>query len=455
MSITALAVFVVWLLGVVLAFVYEPVFALFSYLWIFYNDPQTGWWGSDLPPLRYSLFAAVAALIAARRLPVRADAKWASSGASKLLVAFTLWMWLQSFWAIDVSTHLEGAILCTKYLILSYVVYRLTGTEKTLNLFLMAHVAGCFLFGWRAYSMIVAGRLETVGGPGVDDSNLLAAHLVTGLTVAGFIFIGSRGYRRWLAFATLPFILNAIVLTQSRGGFLALVGAGLSGWYLAPKVYRRVVTVSGALAVVLLLMLGNEGFWARVSTITDSNRATREETRVQILGPQVRMFLDYPFGAGHRGNALLSSKYMPPELLSNVGIRSAHNTFIAALVDEGLPGAILLIGIYGWSFFTLRRLKRMDRLGLPPHLGLYRGAIGAALTGCFVGGLFLNMLTSEVQIWLISVLYSLVVLCEDAMKERSPVSSDASSREPAMPLPRNPRPTGRLPARARRPETGH
>jgi hypothetical protein len=65
------------------------------------------------------------------------------------------------------------------------------------------------------------------------------------------------------------------------------------------------------------------------------------------------------------------------------------------------------------------------------------------------------MLTSEVQIWLISVLYSLVVLCEDAMKERSPASSDASSGEPAMPLPRNPRPTSRLPARARRPETGY
>jgi hypothetical protein len=454
MSTTALVVFVVWVLGLVLAFAFEPIFALLSYLWIFYNDPHTSWWGSDLPPLRYSLFAAVAALIAATRLPVRGDAKWASSGAAKLLIAFTIWMWLQTFWAINVTTHLDGVILCTKYLILSYVLYRLTGSEKGVNLFLMAHVAGCFLLGLRAYSMNVTGRLETIGAPGVDDSNLLAAHLVTGLTIAGFLFIGTRGYRRWIAFATLPFILNAIVLTQSRGGFLAMVGAGLSGWYLAPKVHRRFVAVSGVLAVVLLLMLSNEGFWARVSTIIGSNSDTGEETRLQILRPQVQMFLDFPFGAGHRGNALLSSKYMPPDLLSDAGIRSAHNTFMAALVYEGFPGAILLVGIYGWGFFTLRRLKRMDRFGLPVHLGVYRGAIGAALTACFVAGLFLNMLTSEVQIWLMSVLYSLVVLCEDAMKERDPGSSAAMSGHSAMP-PRPPRPTRLLPVRARRPEAGH
>jgi hypothetical protein len=172
MSITALVVFVVWLLGLVLALPFEPIFALFSYLWIFYNDPQTSWWGSDLPPLRYSLFAAVAALIATRLLPVRAAAKWASSGAARLLIAFTVWMWLQTFWAINVSTHVDGAILCTKYLILSYVIYRLTGSEKGVKLFLAAHVAGCFLFGWRASSMNVSGRLETIVAPGVDDSNL-------------------------------------------------------------------------------------------------------------------------------------------------------------------------------------------------------------------------------------------------------------------------------------------
>jgi len=455
MSITALAVLIIWAVGLVLALAFEPIFALLSYLWIFYNDPQTSWWGGDLPPLRYSLFAAVAALIATMRLPWHGAARSLASGAGKLLIAFVVWMWLQTFWAISVPAHMEGAVLCTKYLVLFYVLCRLTSSEKGVRLLLLAHVAGCFLLGVRAYSMSIAGRLETIGAPGVDDSNLLAAHLVTGLTIAGFFFIASRGIRRWLVFVTLPFILNAIILTQSRGGFLAMVGAGLSGWYLAPKVYRRFVATSGALAVVLLLVLSNEGFWARIRTIIEPDRNTTQETRLQILGPQIQMFLDFPLGAGHRGNVLLSPKYMPPELLSNAGTRSAHNTFMAVLVDEGAPGAILLVGLYGWSFLTLRRLKRMDRRGLPAHLGMYRGAVGAALTGCFLAGLFVNMQTSEVQIWLLAVLYSLVILCEDALLQRACESGPAPHILAQTSPRRFLRPTALRPVRARRPEAGH
>jgi O-antigen ligase len=427
MSTTAIVVFVVWLLGLVLSFSYEPIFALLSYLWIFYNDPTTSWWGRDLPDLRYSLFAAVVALLAAARLPAQPGMSWFNSGASKLLALFAIWIWLQLFWAINVPIHMDGVVLCTKYLILSYVVFRLTGTEKNLELFLWAHVGGCFLLGLRAHSMNVGGRLETVGAPGVDDSNLLAAHLVTGLVIAGFLFIGTRGWRKWLAFLALPYILNAIVLTQSRGGFLALIAAGLSAWYLAPKAHKRFVAVAGVLGVVLLMMLSNQGFWERVSTIAGPENETKNETRVQILGPQFRMFLDYPLGTGYRGNVLLSPKYMPPELLSNSGVRAAHNTFVAALVDEGVPGALILIGLYGWGFLTLYRLRKLDRRGLPARLGIYRAGIGGALSGCFVAGLFLNMLTTEVQIWLLSLLYSLTGLCQTALAKEAGASAPGAN----------------------------
>jgi hypothetical protein len=449
-STTALYVFVVWLAGLVLGFAKDPIFAIFSYLWIFYNDPQTSWWGADLPPLRYSLFAAAAALIAATRLPPsQKGASWINSGASKLLIAFTIWIWLQTAWAVNVPVHFDGVVLCTKYLILSYVVFRLTSSEKNISMFLWAHIVGCFLFGWRAHAMNVAGRLETVGGPGVDDSNLLAAHLVTGLVIAGFMFIGIKGYLRWVAFATLPFILNAIVLTQSRGGFLALLTAGISGWYLAPKVHRKFVAGAGVLGIVLLLMLSNDAFWSRVSTIAGSNADTKEETRVQIIGPQFHMFLDHPWGAGYRGNALLSPKYMPPELLSNVGLRSAHNTFMAALVDQGAPGAVLLLSLYGWAFFTLRRLKKMDRQGLPLRLGVLRAGIGAALSSCFVAGIFLNMLSSEVQIWLLSVLYSLSLLCQAELAKASAVASEPKSGAAGLALPQPAsRPRSRFPTPA-------
>jgi O-antigen ligase len=207
-----------------------------------------------------------------------------------------------------------------------------------------------------------------------------------------------------------------MILTQSRGGFLALVAAGVCAWLAAPKAYRRFVSIAGVLAGVLLLMLSDDAFWQRVSTIFESSDNTGQETRVQLIGPQLQMFLDYPFGAGHRGNELLSPQYMPPELLTgDTGTRSAHATFIAALVDQGVPGAVLLLSLYAWAFFTVRRLRRLDGLGLPAQLGLHRAALGAALASLVVSGLFLNLLKTEVQIWLIALLASLVGLCEAAL----------------------------------------
>ncbi len=427
MSITAVLVFAVYLLGLLLAFGRHPIFALFSYLWIFYNDPTSSWWGQDLPDLRYSLVAALVALIAAIRLKDVRTSTWSASGGMKLLMLYAGWTWVQTYWAVNVPAHVQGATLFTKYAILSYVIYKIACDRQNIERFLWAHIGGCFLFGWMAFRMNVSGRLETIGGPGVDDANLLAAHLITGLVIAGLMFIGIRGYMRWVAFLTLPFMMNAIILTQSRGGFLSMFAAGGAALFLSPKRYRFFVTGAAVLGGGLLLILANEGFWERISTIFEGSEQTTEETRMQLIKPQLEMFKDHPFGAGHRGNEFLSPQYMPPELLSNSGRRSAHNTFMAALVDQGFVGAISLILMYLWMAVTLLRLKRMDKKGLPVELGLMRAAVGAALGSLFVSGLFLNLLKTEVQIWLMAVLASLAAVSTKAIAQ----SAETSGRPPA------------------------
>lgn len=419
MSITAIAVFAIFFLGLILAFAVHPIFAIFSYLWIFYNHPPAFWWGVDVPELRYSLIAAMVALVSSFRLKDKPLTPWSENWGARLLILYAAWMWCQSPWAINPDAHLEGAILWTKYLILHYIIFRVVANTHRIEMFLWAHVVGCFLLGWVAYTTISNGRLESVGGPGVDDSNLLAAHLITSVAAAGFMFLGLKGYRRWVALGCLPFILNAIILTQSRGGLLALVASGFVAWYLAPKVHQRSVTLSIATGAFLFLFLSNADFWARISTIYGSDANPAEEVRAGLIGPQFRMFIDHPLGAGHRGNEFLSIQYMPTELLAgNSGRRSAHNTFMAVLVDQGVPGATILIALYFWVGVTLIKQKILDAHGLPPIMGTYRAILGTALFSCFVSGLFLNLLKSEVQIWLLALLASLSVLANHEIERK-------------------------------------
>ena len=64
MSATAIGFIGVFALGLLLAFVVNPKYGLYAYLWVFYNNPPSRWWGAALPNVRWSLIAAVVTMIA-------------------------------------------------------------------------------------------------------------------------------------------------------------------------------------------------------------------------------------------------------------------------------------------------------------------------------------------------------------------------------------------------------
>jgi len=64
MSFTLLGFVVVFFTCVALAFVRDPRYGLFAYLWAFYNEPAVRWWGSPIQDFRWSLIAAVVTMLA-------------------------------------------------------------------------------------------------------------------------------------------------------------------------------------------------------------------------------------------------------------------------------------------------------------------------------------------------------------------------------------------------------
>ena len=426
MSFTALGFLAIYSIGLFLALLRHPLFGLGAYLWAFYMAPPSQWWGADLPNWRWSLCAAIVTLIATLRLerPVARPA-WHASWGVRFLIAYVVWMWLQNAWAVNSSYHLEGCLLFTKYIVLIYVVYRVVQDEKTFSYFSWGHIAGCFLFGWFAYNATVSGRLESVGGGSVTDANLLAMHQITGIAFAGFMFLGIQGKKRWLAFATLPFILNSIILAASRGAFVGLLGGALAALSLSPRSHRRLVIGAIALGAVLVTMLANDLFWNRLGTIWETKESEMEasaRSRIELIHYGWQMAQDHPFGAGHRGHEVLSQDYLPDHLLTGEEgqrRRSGHNTLMVALVEQGYPGAMLYLALQAWIFMTLWRLKSLDRLGLSSSLAIYRAALGTALVASFICGQFVNMLKAEVVIWFVALLYILQNLSYEEILELS------------------------------------
>ena len=364
--------------------------------------------GNQVPDLRWLYVAVIvtAVSVVVHRKKIDRPA-WYGNGGAKLLIAYVAWMWVQYFWSIAPDLQIEGATLFSKHLIMYYLVYTIVEDEETLARFALANVVGCFYFGWLA--MGESGRVEDLGGS-VSNANTLGMHLTTGLMFAAFLFQELKNWMRWVAFATIPFILNAVILTQSRGTFLGLLGAGFVSFFLLPRSLRKGYYVSVGLGVVLFFILAHDQFLDRMSTMLNIGDETAEidnsdASRIVIFQSGWEMAKDYPMGAGYRGTRILSPFYMDKQYLAEAtGARSAHNTFMAALVEQGFPGGAIYLLLVFWTYKTLKRLKRMDRSGLPPTLGIYRTFIGASLAAAFISGQFTNFLQAEIQFWCLALL---------------------------------------------------
>ena len=111
MSLTAIIFVAGYVSGLLAGLLRNPVYALYTYIAVFYLHPKHRWWGVDLPEMRWSLIAAVVTIVAAARLSNNPERdSWASSGCIKITLMFVSWFWIQSLWAPG-----SGGPSCRRY----------------------------------------------------------------------------------------------------------------------------------------------------------------------------------------------------------------------------------------------------------------------------------------------------------------------------------------------------
>ncbi len=417
MTLTGLTFLVAFFVCCGLALLRNPLYGLYTYVAVFYLHPPSRWWGESLPDLRWSFLAAGVTLTAIiLRQPGNGRPSWLSPLPVKLIVAFTVWFWAVSLWALDTGLHVQAAILLSKYLLVIYMIWKLLDTPDKVTNFLLAHLAGCFYLSVLAYGADSAGRLDGVGGPGIDDSNTLGMQVATGAIVGSMLSLHLTGWRKLFCFVAIAFCLNTVVLTGSRGAFLAVLAGGLVLVYLRPRKYRGTFLVYAVLGVLAFGAVASKDFWERMNTVSvaveDIEEAdTSAQSRIALLKAQVRMWAAYPFGTGQRGTEILSPNYLEERFLArqgNTAARSSHNVFMTVLVEQGVPGALLFIWLVAWTGLALRRVRKSVSSGDDGEKACQVAAVAAALTVILVGGVFADFSKCEAQIWMMAVLSLLI-----------------------------------------------
>lgn len=403
----------------ILALVRHPRYGMYAYMAAFYVHPPSRWWGATLPDFRWSLLASAFLWIALLRCPRNPDQpRWSKSQPARLLIAFCLLVWIQNLWALDADENLAFSILYTKYLLLYYFMYRLADSPENIRHILIAHVAGCLYLGWIAYGAPVdSDRLDGVGGPGINDSNTLGMQFATAIPCGAMILLIERNWRFILTALSMVFSLNGLVLCGSRGAFLSVVaGTGALVFY-SPRHYRRTFFVLAALGLVMFSAVASTTFWSRMDTMkgaVNEDAAPLDnsaESRFYIVRAQFQMFAEHPLGTGHRGTAALSRQYIAERYLSRTlaggfGERASHNSFMSALSEHGIPGAIIFIWIALWCRKAAKESRKMLQ-DESPIVASYVAAVYGALVVVLVAGLFADFIAVEVTVWLLAILASM------------------------------------------------
>lgn len=401
MPLTAIIFIVLYFTGLILT-LRHPYFGIATYILEWHNHPPYMWWGSHLPDLRWSFMVSIVTLISLlinykKLKPLKgADYKliwW--------LVAFTAWMYFISmFYAIDPARSYKKAEIFYKLTIQVFLMMFILRETKHFRFVIWIMLLGVANFGRIAYQRGSNRNLGVIA-PNATEENAISAHVAAMLPFYGLYFLVGRNWEKIIAILATPFLINLIILANSRAAFVAVIVIALLALIWIKGRLRWKVLIALAGGVILVLMLANKQFWQRQETIDNYQQEGSAMSRIYLWRGAIKMFKDHPMGVGGDGYQILAPDYVPElaEVMEEKGSKTVHNTFFLVLVEWGAVGFLIFLGFLVHVFIILGKIRR-DRAKSPSYRYYVDAmAIQMGLIGILTAGIFHNRLYSEVVYW--------------------------------------------------------
>lgn len=265
----------------------------------------------------------------------------------------------------------------SKVLLFAFLLMAAIRTASDLRLFAWGYVVASAIIVWMALFMFGISRsigslVSRLGGLYTYDSNDICCVLIVGMALTLTLLQTSRGRWRWLYVLVLLGIGAAMARSGSRGGFLALLGAGS-----ALLILQDNIQLSKRLGVVFVLGLGllvmaPPGYWDQMQTILEPKHDYNWETidgRRELAKRGIGYMLSYPLGVGinnfARAEGTISGK--GPHTSAGTGVKwtAPHNSFVQAGAELGVPGLVLWATLVVGGVISMIRLRsRLPRAWL-------------------------------------------------------------------------------------------
>ena len=324
---------------------------------------------------------------------------------NRILAGLLLALWLRAALAWLQTPELAAATFkaCSKWswlLLFPFPVWWLRGDPRRLRLVwlvaLLALIGGVVsAFDWSVLGDLHEHVLSRTGfHQKIIAFSLFAATAVLGLLLLGPRFLeDQRGNTDWswrqaaralIWFAALLFLMQALLIAQSRGAWLAVAvsfppilylryRAGFSVGRLASWQRWGALTASVILALFLManshLILGRLGADSDTySTILSGNLGKvptdSAGTRIHLWNFALRTWLEHPLLGWGPGTtqALVAARGLPGTFLHGQPYDHVHNTYLELLLQFGLAGLGVALALFTYAILSALNAMRRERL---------------------------------------------------------------------------------------------
>ena len=322
--------------------------------------------------------------------------------------------------ALEPGKAVDSFVEFLKVVLIFIVMVNVVRTETRLKtLWILVLIATCILCvnavnDYRLGLLALKGtRIKGSIGGLFDNPNDLALHLVTMFPIALALGFGSRYHLVKLVYFGVAFLIVAgIVVTFSRGGFLALsVASALLLWKLVRSSRWLLMPVAAALVVAFILFAPG-GYKTRLSTRDDDSTMARFDDFKRSLFVASR----HPvFGVGMDNYVLFSNSD-----------KATHNAYTQVAAEMGAAAMVIYILFMLAPFKGLRKIERQSFENKEERRFYYAAA---ALQASLLGYMVASFFASVAYLWYVYYLVAYAVCLRriyDSVVERNTATNALS-----------------------------
>jgi O-antigen ligase len=359
------------------------------------------------------LLVAIPAVLQSRRVRTPGPMQW-------LVLALFLWFCCTYFWTVEPQATLDSLRGLFQTMMLVWLVWEFAESAGDLRALMRAYIAGSLVLAVLTVANLALTAAMAAGqtrfAAAGQDPNDVARYLDLGFPLAALLM---RSEARWpwrlLAAGYIPLGLLAVLLTASRGGFLAAMAAMAGcGILLGYGHLRRVLFGTMALppiAVLLWFTIPREIF-ERLATIPEQLHGGDLNQRLNIWTAGWHAFAQAPF-FGTGAGSFVSAAGMAP-------LDTAHNTALSIAVTGGLVALFLAGAIVASAIGSIQQTH-----------GPLRWALATALVVWLITSLVATVEESR-STWLLLALIALAGRLAAEQPEQLATCFPASSQTPAV-----------------------